>query len=69
MLLQISIERKSGEGKYVDVLDVAEALADGDYGSARNALAVMARQSPLFRETLARLREHNGRKKPKETSA
>ena len=58
MLTQIGINRETGNGKYGDVLDVAEALGNGDYGTAANAVVVMARQSPLFRETLAQVREH-----------
>jgi len=56
MLEQLKIERATGNGKYGDVLDVAEALADGNYGTSPNALAVMVRQSPLFQETLTKLK-------------
>ncbi len=35
-----------------ELVDVAERLAAGDYGSAPNAVSVMARQSPLFLKTL-----------------
>lgn len=52
MLTQVGICRETGNGKYGDVLDVAEVLAQGDYGTAANAIVVMARQSPLFQKTL-----------------
>ncbi len=47
----VAITREVGDGKYADVLDVIEALADGDYGSGANAAAVMIRQSQLFKQT------------------
>lgn len=54
----VTIKREGkGDGRYGDLLDVAEALAAGDYGSASNAVLVMARQSPLFQATLAELRK------------
>jgi len=56
MLTNVGIKRDTGDDRYGDVLDVAERLAEGDYGSAANAIAVMVRQSPLFQETLAKLR-------------
>jgi len=54
----MSIERAEirGRERYGDVLDVIEALADGDYGSGSNAIAVLVRRSPLYDETLAKLR-------------
>ena len=55
---QVAMDRRTGEGKYNDVIDVCEELGRGDYGSATNALAVMARQSPLFSETVARLKKN-----------
>ncbi len=54
MIESVMIDRQTGSGKYADVLDAAEKLGDGDYGSAANALAVMARQSRLFSEYLKR---------------
>lgn len=39
------------------MIDAAEELAAGDYRSAPNALAVMARGSPLYKEATARLKE------------
>jgi len=56
MLTSVMIERRTGGGKYGNVLDAAELLAAGDYSSAANAVVVMARQSPLFRETMEKLR-------------
>lgn len=56
MIQSIALDRVTGDGKYIDVIDVCEILANGDYGSAANALAVMARQSPLFRQTLGQIR-------------
>ena len=45
-----------GTDRQDELLDVCHRLAQGDYGSATNALIVIARQSPLFQETLALLR-------------
>ena len=53
---QVAMDRRTGDGKYNDVIDVCEELGRGDHGSATNALAVMARQSELFAVTLARLK-------------
>ena len=55
MIQMVTVSRDSAGGKYEDVLDVCEELARGDYGSATNALNVMARQSPLFVETMSKL--------------
>jgi len=55
MLTQVGINRNTGDERYGDVLDVAERLAEGDYGTAANAIAVMVRQSPLFQQTLEKL--------------
>lgn len=55
MLTQVAINRETGDGKYADILDVAEHLANGDYGSATNAIAVMVRQSPLFKQAVTNL--------------
>ena len=51
----ITINRARSSGKHGDILDVAEYLGSGIYGSATNALVVMCRQSPLFKATLAEL--------------
>lgn len=54
----LMLNRKTGGGKYIDVIDVAEYLGRvGDCGSAANALAVMVRQSTLFMKTAARLKK------------
>ncbi len=62
---QVAIGRKTGEGRYDDVIDVCEALGRGDYGSAGNALAVMARQSTLFKETVERLKTNGKQEQAK----
>lgn len=51
----LTISRETGNGRHSDILDVAEHLGRGIYGSATNALVVMVRQSPLFRETVKKL--------------
>lgn len=43
-------------GRYDDILDVVEHLGKRDYTSAGHAAATMIRQSPLFQETLKKLR-------------
>lgn len=48
----ITLTRASADGRYADVLDAAEAL-ESKYGSATNAIAVMCRESPSYREALA----------------
>jgi hypothetical protein len=53
---QVVLDRRSGGGRYGDIIDVAVELKRSDYGSAANALAAMVKESPLFRKTLARLR-------------
>ena len=55
MLSGITLDRRKGNGKYADVLDVAERLAQGDYATATNAFVVMVRQSLLFRATLQKM--------------
>lgn len=57
MISGVTIDRETGNGKYVEVIDVAEHLGLGDYGSAANALSAMAKQSPLFVEALSRLKQ------------
>jgi hypothetical protein len=63
MIRSVVIERETGNGKHSDVLDVCEALAAGDYGSAANAACVMIRQSPLFQEAIAKLEPAAKRKR------
>lgn len=65
MLGTVTIDRRTGNGKYGDVLDVCSDLAVGDYGSTVNALVVMARQSPLFAETQERIRKRKAAKRPR----
>jgi hypothetical protein len=55
MMTAVAITRETGDGKYADVLDVIEALAEGDYGSGSNAAVVMIRQSDLYKETIKKL--------------
>lgn len=45
------------EGKREDVFAVLESLADGDYGSVAQAICVLVRQAPLFKETWAKLQK------------
>lgn len=63
MINGVTIDRQTGDGKYADVLDVAEHLGRGDQGSAANALAVMVRQSPMFLATLRELKRAGSKKK------
>lgn len=65
---QVLIDRKTGGGAYGDVIDAAEWLAQNRFASATLALCEMARQSPLFHETLARLKE-NGKQAPNESQS
>ena len=46
----ITIDREQRNGAYGDIIDAAMHLANGDYGSGVNAIAVMVRQSPLFKQ-------------------
>lgn len=64
----LTLIRGQADGKYDDVLDVAEVLARGNYGSVVNANAVMVRQSPLFKKTKAELDRSNGNGKVAERS-
>jgi len=66
MLTQVAVNRETGEGRYADVLDVCEHLADR-FGSASNALVQIARESPLFEEALKELNMKP--KKPRPTAA
>lgn len=63
MLNTVTIERHvdGRVTKYADVLDAAEALSNGDYGSGINAIAVMVRQSHLFKKYQRGLQEGQGR--------
>lgn len=47
----ITIERKTGNGRYSTLIDVCDRLRD-KYGSPTNALAQLASQSPEFSEQL-----------------
>lgn len=64
MLRSMTIDRTTANGKYAELLDVAEHLGKGDCGSATNAIAVMAKQSPLFREALTQLQQDNSTTEP-----
>ena len=56
-LQAISINRATGGTRYAEVIDACEeASANGECGSATNALIVMARQSPLFQQTLEKIK-------------
>lgn len=55
MLTGLNIPR-TDTGRYDDVLRVAQHLGGKDHGSATNAVAVMVRQSKLFKVTLEMLR-------------
>ena len=57
MVGTVTIDRRTGNGKYSDVLDVCDELADGDYGSTVNALVTMARKTKLYRDAMARISE------------
>lgn len=62
MINGVTIDRQTGDGKYADVLDVAEDLGLRTCGSAANAIAVMVRESPLFSKTLKQLERSEKRK-------
>ncbi len=55
---QVLIDRKTGNGVYGDVIDAAEWLAQNRFASATLAIVEMARQSPLFQETVERLKKN-----------
>ncbi len=44
----ITLAPKTGDGKYVDVIEVAKALAHDELGTPANAIAVMCRESPRY---------------------
>lgn len=50
MVNAIGLDRKTRN--YGEILDVCEYLME-EYGSAANALAAIARRSPLYQETIA----------------
>ena len=53
MILQaIELNRKTGEGKYDDAINVAIYQSRGKLGTAPNALWVMVQESPTFKATL-----------------
>jgi len=66
MLTQVAVNRATGEGRYEDVIDVAEYLGESVYGSASNALVAMCRQSHLFQETKRKL---DAERKPEPASS
>ena len=55
-LVTVTIDRRSRKGAYADILDAAQQMAGGDYGSATNAIAVMVRQSPHYSVAMERLK-------------
>ena len=57
MLRTVIFDRKAGKGRYRDIVMVAERLgvSDGEFGSATFAVAQMVRQSPLFKDELAKM--------------
>lgn len=57
MLTALHLDRIAGNGRYIDIIDVAEQLGAETYGSGNNALAVMVRESPLFQTALKKLRD------------
>ncbi len=60
MTTALNIDSRTKNGAYAEIIEVAERLGKGKYGSASNALAVMARESPLFRRTLAEIKAERG---------
>lgn len=51
MASTIQLDRKTADGKYIELLEVCEHLARTQCGSAVNALWVMACQSDLYAAT------------------
>jgi hypothetical protein len=65
MTTAIILERRTGNGKYSDVIDVCDELGRNEYGSAVNAAAVLIRQSPKFTDTLNKIREREAEEQPR----
>jgi len=57
------IDRVTRGGLYAELIDVCEYLASQDYSSASNALYVLAKQSPLYRQTLEELKRKRRRER------
>ena len=56
--MMISFDRTARNGAYCDVMDVITYLREeGDLITARNATYSLIRQSPLFKRTLAKIRD------------
>lgn len=63
MARSITMSERDRGGAYADVIEIAELLGKrGQFGSNVNALAHMARQSPLFQEAIAQITKE---RKPK----
>ena len=54
MIEYVTIGRSAACGRYADVIQVAEYLKD-TYGSPTNAMAVMVRDSKIFKAAWARM--------------
>lgn len=69
MLSAVVLDRRVRGGKFCDVIDVADVLAEGDLHTPANAIAVMCRQSSLFAETVAKLQQQQQCSKRKKVPA
>lgn len=63
----ITLDGRSGSGRYADIFDVCEALVAGKKcSSPPYALAFLARQSALYRQTKAKIDATEGQVEPAE---
>ena len=70
MIKIINLDTEMAGGRYRDVLRVAERLGkSGMFGSATNAVAQMVRQSPLFKDELAKMNSEVKRRSRKKRGA
>jgi hypothetical protein len=53
MLIAIGLQRRTRDGNYAEILDVADYLGEIELGNATNALAQMARDSGRFKDAVA----------------
>lgn len=69
MLSVVYLNDQMAGGRYRDIVLVAERLARGPYASKNNAVAQMVRQSPLFKDELAKMNSEVKRRPRKKRGA
>lgn len=65
MIKQVTINRQDGGGRYIELLDVAEYLAQTVYGSTVNAVKQLAVGNPEYARALQDMKSQRKRRRQK----